>query len=113
MIGIGTLLVHHAPETSFPSDHTTFMLSIAIMLIYLKNSRTQGITLLVLSLIGGISRVFCGLHFPLDILGSIIIALMSSFFIYRIRENLNSLNSLIVTNFQKIAFSIKMQVTRR
>jgi undecaprenyl-diphosphatase len=108
MVGIGTLLVPHAPETSFPSDHTTFMLSIAIMLIYFKNSRTQGITFLVLSLIGGISRVFCGLHFPLDIIGSIIIALLSSFLIYCIRENLNPLNSFIISIFQKNSFSCKI-----
>jgi len=113
MVGIGTLLVPHAPETSFPSDHTTFMLSIAIMLIYFKNSRAQGITFLVLSLIGGISRVFCGLHFPLDIIGSIIIALLSSFLIYCIRQNLNPLNSFIISIFQKIAFPVKLQVTRK
>ena len=33
---VGTLLINHASETSFPSDHTTFMLSIAFMLLYFK-----------------------------------------------------------------------------
>jgi undecaprenyl-diphosphatase len=36
MLEMGTQLVYHVPESSFPSDHTTFMLSIAAMLLYFR-----------------------------------------------------------------------------
>jgi len=39
MMKTGTLLIPHDPETSFPPDHTTFMLSIAIMLVFNKESK--------------------------------------------------------------------------
>ncbi|MCK5098087.1 MAG: undecaprenyl-diphosphatase, partial [Desulfobacteraceae bacterium] len=85
MMKIGTLLISHAPETSFPSDHTTFLFSIALMLVCFAETRKSGLMLLVLSLIGGVARVFCGVHFPLDIVGSIIVSILASSFIFLIK----------------------------
>ena len=65
MIPVGTTLFPYAAETSFPSDHTTFMLSIALMMSYFKETRKIGIILAVLGLIGGLSRVFCRSTFPI------------------------------------------------
>jgi len=33
----GKILINHSPDTSFPSNHTTFMLSIAFVLLYFKD----------------------------------------------------------------------------
>ncbi len=82
MLHLGRLLILHAAETSFPSDHTTFMLSIAFLLIYFRETRVSGLILSIFGLIGGLARVFSGLHFPLDILGSIGVALLSSLLAY-------------------------------
>lgn len=83
MLHLGTLLIRHTAETSFPSDHTTFMLSIAFLLIYYSETRVSGIVLSILGVVGGLARVFAGLHFPLDILGSIGVALTASLFAYK------------------------------
>lgn len=83
---LGTQLVAHAPDSSFPSDHTTFIFSIAVMLVFNKSSRTIGCVLLILSFISGLSRVFVGVHFPLDILGAILVAVFSSVAVYKLQN---------------------------
>ena len=99
---IGTLLIKHTPETSFPSDHTTFMLSIAFMLLYFKETRKAGIILSVLGIIGGMSRIFCGLHYPFDIIGSILVAMVSSYIIFVYREKLQNFNKRIINLYYKV-----------
>lgn len=93
---IGILLINHAPETSFPSDHTTFMFSIAFMFLYFKETRKAGIILSALGILGDISRIFCGLHYPLDIIGSILIAIVSSYVIFISKQNLQKFNNSII-----------------
>jgi len=102
MMKIGTLLIPHDPETSFPSDHTTFMLSIAIMLVFNKESRRTGIIFLLLSTIGGISRIFCGLHFPVDIIGSFFVAVIACLIVKSLKYKLSYVNNYIITIYQKI-----------
>lgn len=78
MQNIGTNLVAHAPDTSFPSDHTTFIFAIAFFFLLGRHTRRLGVVLFLLSLIGGISRVYVGVHFPLDILGAAAVGGVSS-----------------------------------
>ncbi len=102
MDGIGTLLISHLPNTSFPSDHTTFMLSIAFTLLYFKKIRRAGIVLSVFGIIGGIARVYCGVHYPLDIFGSVVVAVVASFAILSLRGKLQKPNKLIVDLYYKM-----------
>ncbi len=102
MIPVGKLLIPHAPDTSFPSDHTTFMLSIAFMFIYFKEMRILGLILTIFGLIGGFARIFCGLHFPLDIVGSCAISVLSSLSIHLLQNRLKYLNEIIVSLYAKI-----------
>ena len=103
MIPVGTTLFHYPAETSFPSDHTTFMLSIALMISYFKETRKIGAILAILGLIGGFSRVFAGVHFPLDIIGSIGVSIIASLTIYYLKDNLTSLNIKIEGIYSKIS----------
>ena len=102
MIGLGTQLFQYPAETSFPSDHTTFMVSIALMLLYFKETRVYGVILLILGLTGGLARVFSGVHFPLDILGSIVVSIISTMIIFRFKDRFNPLNMLIEEIYLKI-----------
>jgi len=86
MVHIGRVLILHRFDSSFPSDHTTFMLSIAFMLVYFKTTRTIGLILSLSGFVGGLSRVFCGVHWPGDILGSIAVSLAASLVVYSIRK---------------------------
>ena len=102
MLEIGTQLVYHVPESSFPSDHTTFMLSIAAMLLYFRSSVVIGCLLFFFGLISGSSRVFCGVHFPVDIIGSVLVSLIATYTVWGFRKRLRVLNDFIV----KVYFSI-------
>lgn len=102
MIGLGTQLFQYPAETSFPSDHTTFMVSIALIFLYFKETRVYGIILLILGLIGGFARVFSGVHFPLDILGSIMVSIISTLIIFQFKDRFNPLNMLIKEIYLKI-----------
>ncbi|HEX7468385.1 MAG TPA: undecaprenyl-diphosphatase [Methanobacterium sp.] len=105
MIGLGTQMFQYPAETSFPSDHTTFMVSIALMLFYFKETRVYGVILLILGLIGGLARVMSGVHFPLDILGSIVVSIISTLIIYQFKGKFNPLNTIIKDFYNKITGS--------
>ena len=102
MVHEGTLLFPYSPDSSFPSDHTTLMLSIAFMMIYFKETRKLGIILAILGLIGGFARVFSGVHFPFDIFGSVVVAIIVSLVIYYFRDMFNPLNRFIQEIYYKI-----------
>ncbi len=83
---LGTQLVEHAPDSSFPSDHTTFIFSISVMLLFNQSTRNIGSVLCFLSFISGLSRVFVGVHFPLDIFGAILVAIFSSVVVFKLQH---------------------------
>ena len=102
MNGIGTALINHAAETSFPSDHTTFALSIATTLLLIESTRKLAILFVALGVAGGISRVFCGIHYPLDILGSLIVAIISSALIWSLKKKIVVVNEYIISKYVEI-----------
>lgn len=102
MLHLGTQLFAYPTDSSFPSDHTTLMVSIALMLIYFRETRIYGVIILILGLIGGFARVFSGIHFPFDIFGSVIVAIISSALIFYFKENFNPLNNLVKQIYSKI-----------
>ncbi len=102
MMHLGHALMRHAAENSFPSDHTTGMLSIAIVLVYFKETRKLGAALAVLGLFGGIARVYCGIHFPFDIVGSIAVAAIASLSVLAYRDRLGKLNGRVLKAWGKL-----------
>lgn len=66
-------LIAHVPDNGFPSDHTLLTMTIAsIIFVY---NRTLGFVLGGLAIAIGISRVAARVHHPLDIIGSVVIAI--------------------------------------
>ncbi|MFB2862480.1 phosphatase PAP2 family protein [Aeromonas sp. MdU4] len=68
--------MYHASETSFPSDHATLFFSAGLSLFAVE-ARISGALILFLSIFVVWSRVFLGLHFPLDIAGAAVMALLA------------------------------------
>lgn len=79
-------LVQHASDKSFPSDHTTISFALGLS-IYLFNKKL-GILALICAFFVAFARIFCGLHYPLDIFGGIIMASLVVWGIWKIIKNL-------------------------
>jgi undecaprenyl-diphosphatase len=62
------LLFPHIADASFPSDHAIGTMSIAVGLN--KYNRTLGNISILISILVGISRVFVGHHYPIDVVGA-------------------------------------------
>lgn len=73
-IGLGHTLATHSPETSFPSDHATVFFSITLALLLRPGLRAWGLALVPVSLLVAWSRIWLGVHYPLDMLGSLIVS---------------------------------------
>lgn len=85
-----TLLIEHSTSGSFPSGHTTFLFALSAA-VYCFNKKF-GIAAFIASFIVGISRIFVGVHWPLDILGGIIVGVLSVIIVKLFMKSL-SINS--------------------
>ena len=77
------LLLEHA-GASFPSGHAAFFFAISTV-VYQYNKKA-GIGFFVASFFIAISRVFCGIHWPSDILAGAIIGIFSGWLILKISK---------------------------
>jgi len=66
-----TLIYYKATDSSFPSNALAVLFAISISVL-IVNQR-YGSALLFLSIIYGISRIYVGVHYPLDILSALIL----------------------------------------
>lgn len=102
MIPTGILLIAHAAESSFPSDHATIMFSISVMLLTFKDLRRSGVIFFILAFISGLARVYSGLHFPLDMAGSLFVALFSIGTLLALENYLIPINRIVIAYFENI-----------
>ena len=79
-------LIPHEPDNGFPSDHV--LLISAIASIIFPFSRKTSALVFFLAILVGISRVYAGIHHPIDVLGSMIIALGISILGYYATERM-------------------------
>lgn len=78
MIGLGHTFIPHVADSSFPSDHLTLWWSVAFSFLFQPGSRRVGIALTWLGIPVAWSRIYLGVHFPLDMLGAVLVAAFSA-----------------------------------
>ena len=66
-------LIKHGAGQSFPSDHALASFAIALAILIFV-SRPWGVLLLTLASLIAFARVYVGIHYPGDVLGSLLIA---------------------------------------
>ncbi len=71
-----TQLIPHAAGRSFPSDHATASTAVAIGFLGFTRFKKAGVLLFLLALLIGFARIFAGVHYPVDILGGVLTALV-------------------------------------
>ena len=102
MMELCTPLIPHAPETSFPSDHATLLFCASLPLLFQPGWRRQGSLLLFFALAGSWGRVYTGLHFPFDIMGSFAVALASTFCMTSVRSRVLPIYNRIITLIDQV-----------
>ena len=56
----------------------------------------------MLSLLGGTTKVFVSVHYPFDIVGSLLVAMISFSIIFISKEKLQKFNNLIINLYYKV-----------
>lgn len=76
-----TPLIIHDPDNGFPSDHT-FLCSATASIVFCYNKKFSGILWIMTGLVGA-SRVYTGIHHTLDIVSSIVMAIVVTFLVWK------------------------------
>ena len=77
MIGLGHSWLAHLPDNSFPSDHATFVWALGAGLLATGPARRWGTAVCLYGAVVAWARIYLGVHFPLDMVGSLAVAVVS------------------------------------
>ncbi|WP_212936920.1 undecaprenyl-diphosphatase [Bacillus hominis] len=94
-------LVPHAADSSFVSDHSVLVFSIAFVFI-LRGEKLKYIAL-IWAILVGVSRMYVGVHYPLDILGAAFLTFITSGLVIQSTRILEPLASFIFKMYALVA----------
>lgn len=77
-IGLGTNLLPHVADSSFPSDHLTVWWTVAFSLMWQARLRRVGAWLALLGVPMAWARIYLGVHYPFDMLGAAAVSALSA-----------------------------------
>lgn len=86
-------LVEHAVDNSFPSDHTTIFFSVCISFWLVR--KKEWWLWIVLPLFIAISRVWVGVHYPVDVVAAALFGIISALFVYWLAPKLAFIKQLL------------------
>ena len=75
MMGLGHTFIAHASDSSFPSDDSTVFAGIGLTFVLSGCRVAVGWGVLLLGLAVAWARIYLGVHFPLDMVGAVAVAL--------------------------------------
>ncbi|KWU58247.1 phosphoesterase [Bacillus mycoides] len=94
-------LVPHAADSSFVSDHSVLVFSIAFVFI-LRGEKLKYIAL-IWAILVGVSRMYVGVHYPLDILGAAFLTFITSGLVIQSTRILEPLANFIFKMYALVA----------
>lgn len=81
VVGHFAPLIPHSPDNGFPSDHVLLVSAIASILTYFANRRVI-ISLWFITVLIAISRVYVGVHHPIDVIASTLISIGGTYVVW-------------------------------
>lgn len=88
------VLVEHASDASFPSDHTTGAIALAFA-IALRNKKI-GWVMMIFALLTGFSRIYIGNHYPGDVAAGIVVGIVVAFIVNKCTFIVNPIAKFII-----------------
>ncbi|WP_414476159.1 undecaprenyl-diphosphatase [Microvirga sp. M2] len=85
MVGLGHALVEHRANSSFPSNHGLAFAVCAAVLFMVRRRQAAWIACAA-GLIVAWSRIYVGVHYPLDMVGSVVVAIPAAMASLRIMD---------------------------
>ncbi|MED4729104.1 undecaprenyl-diphosphatase [Aneurinibacillus migulanus] len=86
-------LIEHDIDNSFPSDHTILFFSVCIS-FWLVRKKGQWLWLM-LPFCVAISRIWVGVHYPIDVITGALLGVISALFVYWLVPKLSSIKQLL------------------
>ncbi|MCX2824931.1 MULTISPECIES: undecaprenyl-diphosphatase [Bacillus] len=99
-------LVPHAVDSSFVSDHSVLVFSIAFTML-LRGERLKYIALIWAVLVG-VSRIYVGVHYPADIIGGAFLSFITCGIVMQSTRKLEPLTQMVFVIYASIAKRIPL-----
>jgi undecaprenyl-diphosphatase len=77
MVGLGNALVDHRPNSSFPSNHG-LAFAVCATLLFMVRRKGAAWAAAAVGVIVAWSRIYIGVHYPLDMVGSIVVGTIAA-----------------------------------
>ncbi len=74
VVPIGNTFIDYDATPAFPSNHAAIMLAVSCTFLLNAVTRRLGAVFLALTVAVGWARVYLGVHFPLDMLGAVVLS---------------------------------------
>jgi undecaprenyl-diphosphatase len=107
------LFARHAADASFPSDHATASMAIAVALL-LRRRFFWGVVTLVFAAILDFGRVAAGFHYPTDVLGGAAIGALAALLLWALplRRRIDALSDVIGGLWDRMLDAVRGRVRR-
>ncbi len=105
VMGLGHTWIDHAPDNSMPSDHLTLLWSVACSFLLNPSARRLGAALWLAGLPVAWARIYLGVHFPLDMVGALLVSLLSAALCMQQREHAVALIFNLALRVYRLVFS--------
>lgn len=102
--GIGHTLLPHVADSSFPSDHSTLMAAVAVILLFTRETRRLGLLLVALWLPMAWGRVYVGVHYPSDLVGGAVLGATMALLVWGFGEPLVRAGTTRLTTLYALLF---------